>query len=59
MLMLYPQQKGRDSLRNFSWSCFQVTGSIDAYLLYKDVEALTLDPDDKQLEDKEQNEEAK
>ncbi len=26
-------------MRNFIWSCFQVTGSIDAYLLYKDLEA--------------------
>jgi hypothetical protein len=45
-------------LRNFSWSCFQVTGSIDAYLLYKDVEALTIEQEDQQLEDVEQNEEA-
>jgi hypothetical protein len=45
-------------LRNFSWSCFQVTGSIDAYLLYKDVEALTVEQEDQQLEDVEQNEEA-
>ncbi|WP_073153479.1 YqzL family protein [Seinonella peptonophila] len=27
-------------MRNFSWECFQVTGSIDAYLLYKDLEEL-------------------
>jgi hypothetical protein len=27
-------------LRKFSWNCFRVTGSIDAYLLYKDLEAL-------------------
>jgi hypothetical protein len=27
-------------LRNFLWDCFQVTGSIDAYLLYKDMETL-------------------
>ncbi|WP_083964013.1 YqzL family protein [Shimazuella kribbensis] len=45
-------------MRNFSWSCFQVTGSIDAYLLYKDVEALTVEQEDQQLEDIEQNEEA-
>ncbi|MDR6225038.1 YqzL family protein [Desmospora profundinema] len=23
-------------MRDFSWNCFTVTGSIDAYLLYKD-----------------------
>jgi hypothetical protein len=46
-------------VRNFSWSCFQVTGSIDAYLLYKDVEAITVKKEDDQLEDVEQNEEAK
>ncbi|WP_093228908.1 YqzL family protein [Thermoflavimicrobium dichotomicum] len=27
-------------MRNFIWSCFEVTGSIEAYLLYKDMEAL-------------------
>ncbi|MBA4600748.1 YqzL family protein [Thermoactinomyces mirandus] len=27
-------------MRNFVWSCFQVTGSIDAYLLYKNLEAI-------------------
>ncbi|MGA8943104.1 MAG: YqzL family protein [Thermoactinomyces sp.] len=27
-------------MRNFVWSCFQVTGSIDAYLLYKSLEAV-------------------
>ncbi|GGE14710.1 hypothetical protein GCM10011571_15240 [Marinithermofilum abyssi] len=26
-------------MRNFSWNCFAVTGSIDAYLLFKDAEA--------------------
>jgi hypothetical protein len=57
MLMLYPQQKGRDSLRNFSWSCFQVTGSIDAYLLFKDIEAITADQHLEQLEEVEQSEE--
>jgi hypothetical protein len=46
-------------VRNFSWSCFQVTGSIDAYLLYKDMEAITVKKEDEQLEDVEQNEEAK
>jgi hypothetical protein len=46
-------------VRNFSWSCFQVTGSIDAYLLYKDMEAITVKKEDDQLEDVEQNEEAK
>ncbi|MXQ53626.1 YqzL family protein [Shimazuella alba] len=46
-------------MRNFSWSCFQVTGSIDAYLLYKDMEAITVKKEDDQLEDVEQNEEAK
>lgn len=25
-------------MKNFSWNCFQVTGSIDAYLLLKDLE---------------------
>jgi hypothetical protein len=44
-------------LRNFSWSCFQVTGSIDAYLLYKDIEALTVEQEEDQLEDVEQNKE--
>ncbi|MCH5583881.1 YqzL family protein [Shimazuella sp. AN120528] len=45
-------------MRNFSWSCFQVTGSIDAYLLYKDIEALTVEQDEEQLEDEKQKEEA-
>ncbi|SEN04675.1 YqzL family protein [Lihuaxuella thermophila] len=27
-------------MRNFAWSCFTVTGSIDAYLLYKEFEAI-------------------
>lgn len=25
-------------MRNFLWNCFQVTGSVDAYLLYRDLE---------------------
>ncbi|WP_131924142.1 YqzL family protein [Hazenella coriacea] len=28
-------------MRNFVWSCFQVTGSIEAYLLYKECEAIS------------------
>ncbi|MCS1350477.1 YqzL family protein [Mechercharimyces sp. CAU 1602] len=27
-------------MRNFSWSVFAVTGSVDAYLLYRDADAL-------------------
>jgi hypothetical protein len=23
------------------WGCFEITGNIEAYLLYKDIEALT------------------
>ncbi|MBA4542626.1 MULTISPECIES: YqzL family protein [Thermoactinomyces] len=27
-------------MRNFVWNCFQVTGSIDAYLLFKELQTL-------------------
>ncbi|MBA4493162.1 YqzL family protein [Paenactinomyces guangxiensis] len=27
-------------MRNFIWSCFRVTGNIEAYLLYKEFEVL-------------------
>ncbi|BCU82412.1 hypothetical protein JIR001_21950 [Polycladomyces abyssicola] len=30
-------------MRHFFWNCFAVTGSVDAYLLYKDAEALAND----------------
>lgn len=46
-------------MRNFSWSCFQVTGSIDAYLLYKEMEALAVHHEATSLEEEElQSEEA-
>ncbi|WP_082050598.1 YqzL family protein [Risungbinella massiliensis] len=43
-------------MRNFSWNCFRVTGSIDAYLLFKDLEALTggLDNERERVEDEEE-----
>lgn len=28
-------------MRDFSWRCFAATGAIDAYLLYKEHEAIT------------------
>ncbi|WP_108021367.1 YqzL family protein [Melghirimyces profundicolus] len=34
-------------MRNFSWNCFAVTGSIDAYLLFKDTEMLSEDREEK------------
>lgn len=30
-------------MRDFSWNCFQVTGSVDAYLLFKDLEGVVFD----------------
>lgn len=39
-------------MRNFSWGCFQVTGSIDAYLLFKDMEGLFIPWDEQQKETK-------
>jgi hypothetical protein len=44
-------------MRNFSWSCFQVTGSIDAYLLYKEMEALAVNQETSPLEEEEQQSE--
>nr|WP_142504774.1 YqzL family protein [Melghirimyces algeriensis] len=34
-------------MRNFSWNCFAVTGSIDAYLLFKETEMIFTDKDEK------------
>ncbi|MBD1371172.1 YqzL family protein [Hazenella sp. IB182357] len=31
---------------HFSWNCFEVTGDLDAYLLYKDIESYTKLRDD-------------
>ncbi|SFS81992.1 YqzL family protein [Marininema halotolerans] len=28
-------------MRNFSWNCFEMTGDIDAYLLFKDADLLS------------------
>jgi YqzL-like protein len=33
-------------LRNFYWNVFAVTGSIDAYLMYKGVDEIVDDSDD-------------
>lgn len=43
-------------MRDFSWNCFQVTGSVDAYLLFKCLEH-SFDP--RNEEDQEQEEEEK
>lgn len=41
-------------MKNFSWNCFQVTGSIDAYLLFKDLEELVDRWDQKENEQEEE-----
>ncbi|QKG84935.1 YqzL family protein [Kroppenstedtia pulmonis] len=32
-------------MRSFSWNCFTVTGSVDAYLLFKVAEAVMDQPE--------------
>jgi YqzL-like protein len=44
-------------LRYFFWKCFAVTGSVDAYLLYKDVVALANDSAEERPDDREEEEE--
>jgi YqzL-like protein len=41
-------------LRNFVWSCFEVTGSIDAYLLLKSLDSVK---DNEETAQKERDEE--
>ncbi|OYD07676.1 YqzL family protein [Paludifilum halophilum] len=45
-------------MRSFSWNCFAMTGNIDAYLLYKDTEALSEAPDQILQREKEEEVEA-
>ncbi|SDC74622.1 YqzL-like protein [Melghirimyces thermohalophilus] len=46
-------------LRDFSWNCFAVTGSIDAYLLYTDMKTKTLAEWKDQRQPQKQKEETK
>ncbi|SFX66686.1 YqzL-like protein [Thermoactinomyces sp. DSM 45891] len=41
-------------MRNFSWHCFSTTGDIEAYLLYKECEALAGGCDQRLVEDEEE-----
>ena len=44
-------------MRSFLWSCFEATGSIEAYLLYKDIGMI--EKKKNQVEDLEEEEEEK
>lgn len=49
------QKKGMRNMRNFTWNCFRQTGSIEAFLLYKELEAFALKTEDhKEPEDEEE-----
>ncbi|MBN2908532.1 YqzL family protein [Polycladomyces sp. WAk] len=43
-------------MREFFWNCFAVTGSVDAYLLYKDAEALANDSAEETPDDRDEEE---
>ena len=44
-------------MRNFYWNVFAVTGSIDAYLMYKEVDGIKDDSADENREEEHDREE--
>jgi hypothetical protein len=44
------------NMRNFTWNCFRQTGSIEAFLLYKELEAFAQETADTEEPEEEEEE---